>query len=293
MGRPMSDDVERADDHGGRPDDGPVDEASRAAERATHTWTESAVARLGLGSRSVVYLALAVLMIELAVGARHGETDQGGALQSLGHTPAGNILLIALGVGVLCYSSWRFLEAARRRPEEGSDRPSRVKAVIEGVCYLPFLIMSIEVLAGAGAKASQDKHYRSLSAKVMQWPAGQYLVGIVGAVVVGIGVYLGSEGPRRSFCDQLDLSGVSAAWRRITVVLGVVGSLTRGIVFALAGVLVIVAAATTNPSKAGGIDVALKTVARQPYGRVVLLVTAVGMAAFGLFTLTEAKWRKT
>lgn len=290
MARTLSRDDDRA---GGQDDGGPVDEASRAAERASATRTEHAIARIGLGSRSVVYLALAVIMIELAAGRRTGETDQGGALQTLGRTVAGDVLLVVLAVGVLCYTSWRWLEAARRHPEEGRDRASRIKAVIEGACYLPFLVMSIAVLAGNNSRAAQDKHYRAWSARVMQWPAGQVLVGIVGGIVVGVGVYLASEGPRRSFRDQLDQSGVARAWQRATTVLGVVGSLTRGIVFALAGVLVIVAAATTDPAKAGGVDVALKTVARQPFGRALLIAAAVGMAAFGLFTLAEAKWRKT
>jgi hypothetical protein len=126
----------------------------------------------------------------------------------------------------------------------------------------------------------------------MQSTAGQLLVGVVGGVVVVVGGYLFSEGPRRSFEANLDFENTRESWRRVTLTCGVIGSATRGVVFAMTGVLVIVAAATATPAKAGGIDTALRTVARAPFGRVVLLVAAAGIAAFGLFALAESRWRQ-
>ncbi len=73
---------------------------------------------------------------------------------------------------------------------------------------------------------------------------------------------------------------------------GIIGATTRGSVFALAGVLVVIAAATAAPAKAGGIDSAFRAVAGAPYGRVVLIAGAVGMAAFAVFALAEARWRR-
>jgi hypothetical protein len=89
----------------------------------------------------------------------------------------------------------------------------------------------------------------------------------------------------------LDLDHDSVAWR-LAMLAGVVGAATRGTVFALAGVLVVIAAATAAPAKAGGIDSAFRTVAGAPYGRVMLIAGAVGMTAFAAFALAEARWRR-
>ena len=113
----------------------------------------------------------------------------------------------------------------------------------------------------------------------------------MGLVVVVVGCYLASQGPRRSFADDLNFTGVPMFWQKLTMITGVIGSLTRGAVFALSGVLVVVAAVTAKPSKAGGIDTALRTVADAPLGQIGLVIAAIGTAAFGIFAVCEARWR--
>jgi hypothetical protein len=53
-------------------------------------------------------------------------------------------------------------------------------------------------------------------------------------------------------------------------------------VLAGAGILVIVATLNSDPAKASGIDGAVKTLGAAPYGKVLLILAAVGMAAFGV-----------
>ena len=74
--------------------------------------------------------------------------------------------------------------------------------------------------------------------------------------------------------------------------LGVIGTIARGLVFALAGVLVAVAAITHNASDSGGIDKALLTLRNEPLGEVLMILTALGLAIFGIYGLCEARWRK-
>jgi Domain of Unknown Function (DUF1206) len=63
-------------------------------------------------------------------------------------------------------------------------------------------------------------------------------------------------------------------------------------VFALAGLLVLSAAWSFDPQRARGIDGALRTLLEQPYGRLLTGLAALGLMAFGLFGLAEAKYRK-
>jgi Domain of Unknown Function (DUF1206) len=90
----------------------------------------------------------------------------------------------------------------------------------------------------------------------------------------------------------LQLSQLSPRARKLVERLGMVGTAARGAVFALAGVLVIDAAVTYNPSKAGGIDKALLTLRDQPFGEFLLIIAALGLIIFGVYGLCEARWRR-
>jgi len=75
-------------------------------------------------------------------------------------------------------------------------------------------------------------------------------------------------------------------------VLGMTGTIARGLVFALAGVLVIDAAVTHKAAESGGIDKALLTLRDQPFGEFLVLLAAAGLIIFGVYGLCEARWRK-
>ena len=80
--------------------------------------------------------------------------------------------------------------------------------------------------------------------------------------------------------------------RRVVERLGMVGSMVRGVVIALVGILVVDAAVTYNPSKAGGVDKALLTLRNQPSGEVLLTLAGLGLIVFGIYGLCEARWRR-
>ena len=80
--------------------------------------------------------------------------------------------------------------------------------------------------------------------------------------------------------------------RRVVELLGMTGTIARGLVFALVGVLVIDAAVTRKASESGGIDKALLTLRNQPFGEFLMLLAALGLLIFGVYGLCEARWRK-
>jgi formate-dependent phosphoribosylglycinamide formyltransferase (GAR transformylase) len=117
-------------------------------------------------------------------------------------------------------------------------------------------------------------------------------VGLAGAVVLIVGVTLVVEGVRHKFEKYLQTGQMSPATHRVVHWLGTIGTAARGAVFALAGGLVIEAAVTYRPAKARGLDQALVTLHNQPLGKFALIAAALGLAAFGLYGLCEARWRK-
>ncbi len=250
------------------------------------------LARWGLAARAAVYLVLGLLALALAFGTRHTETDQRGALRELARHTGGTVLLWLVGIGLACYALWRFSEAAFGVVGDGKKAGPRLKSLARGLIYA-FLAFSAFKIATNNGPGSQAKQQSDWAGKAMQHSGGRWAVAIVGAIVVICGVVLVWEGATRKFEKYLRMDEMSPATRRTVEFLGVVGSCARGVVFALAGVFVIVAAVQFDPAKAGGLDVALRKLQDAPAGPWLLVAVAIGLVMFGIYGFAEAKWRRT
>jgi hypothetical protein len=144
----------------------------------------------------------------------------------------------------------------------------------------------------SGRASSQRQRQQDVTGTVMQHPVGRWLVGLAGLIVVVCGLVLTFEGVRKKFMKFLRTAEMSPRTRRVVKVLGMTGTIARGLVIALVGVLVIDAAITHKASESGGIDKALLTLRNQPFGEVLMLVAALGLVVFGVYGLCEARWRK-
>jgi hypothetical protein len=73
--------------------------------------------------------------------------------------------------------------------------------------------------------------------------------------------------------------------------IGTFGHLARMIVFGLVGVFLI-RAAIDDPNRAVGLDGALAKLEHNSYGPFLLGVVAAGLIAFGLYSLSDARYRR-
>jgi Domain of Unknown Function (DUF1206) len=265
--------------------------ASSTARRASDSPAARALARAGLAARGVLYILIGWIAILVALGQSSQQADQQGALQLLAGQPYGLVSLWLMGIGFAGYALWRLSEAAFGVTGEGNGAGPRLKSLVRAVVYGFFAYLTFKIITGTGG-GSQTAKQQDLTATVMHHPGGQWLVGIVGLIIVIAGLVLVAEGVRRKFLKYLRLSQMSPRTRRIVERLGMIGTAARGAVFAVAGILVIDAAITYQPAKAGGIDKALLTLRNQPFGEFLLILAALGLVIFGVYGLCEARWRK-
>jgi Domain of Unknown Function (DUF1206) len=263
---------------------------SVSARRASDSRPAQWLARLGLTARGVLYILIGVVAILVAFGQRSHEADQSGALQLLASQPYGLVALWLLFIGFAGYALWRLSEATFGVTGEGNGAGPRLKSLVRAVLYAIFGYLTLKVITGK--KASQASQQKDMTATIMHHTGGQWLVGIVGVAVVIAGLTLVWEGIRRKFMKYLRTGEMSPRTRRAVERLGMIGTTARGLVFALAGVLVIDAAVQFKPSKAGGVDKALLTLRNQPFGEFLLILAAIGLIAFGVYGLAEARWRR-
>ena len=126
----------------------------------------------------------------------------------------------------------------------------------------------------------------------MHDPAGRWLAGLAGLVIVIAGLMLAAEGMSRRFMKYLRVRQMSRRTREVAERLGVIGTTARGVVFAVAGVLIIDAAVTASAGKSGGLDKALLALRHRDFGPILLLAVAAGLLIFGVYGLCEARWRR-
>jgi hypothetical protein len=265
--------------------------ASATAKRASDSSAARALARAGLTARGILYILIGWVAILIALGQTSERADQQGALQLLAGQPYGLASLWLLAIGFAGYALWRLSEAAFGVTGEGNRAGPRLKSLVRALIYAFFAYLTFKIISGTGGK-SQTSKQQDLTATVMHHAGGRWLVGLVGLVIVIAGLVLVGEGLRRRFLRYLQLGQMSRRTRRVVEWLGVIGTAARGTVFGLAGILVIEAAVTYKPAKAGGIDQALLTLRNQPFGEFLLILAALGLIIFGVYGLCEARWRK-
>ena len=260
------------------------------AARASDSPAARLLARAGLTARGIIYILIGWVAALVALGHSSHEADQEGALQLLAGKPYGAVSLWLLAFGFAAYALWRLSEAAFGVTGDASGAGPRLKSLGRAAVYAGFAYLTFTVISGR--QRSQSREQQDITAKVMQHPGGQWLVGIAGLIVVVIGAVLAIEGIRRTFMKYLRSGQMSPRTRKVVELLGVIGTIARGVVFALAGILVVDAAVTHRPAKSGGIDKALLTLRDQPFGEVLLMLAALGLLIFGVYGLCEARWRK-
>jgi Domain of Unknown Function (DUF1206) len=263
------------------------------ASQAAHGWSERLV-RLGMVARGVLYLIIGVLAFQVALGSSQQQANQTGALQEVASQPFGTFLVWVLAIGLIGFALWRLAAAAfgPRVDPAAYDAKARVKGLLEGIGYGAIAAIAIGIATGSKTSGGGQSGSKQWTAKVLGWPAGPALVGLVGAAILGAGLYLAYEGWATKFAKELELGRLGPGTRKAVIVLGRFGRIARGAAFGLIGGLILAAAVTYDPNKAKGLDGALKTLAGQPYGPWLLGVIAVGLIAFGVYCFIEARLRR-
>jgi hypothetical protein len=127
---------------------------------------------------------------------------------------------------------------------------------------------------------------------MFELPGGRWLVAMGGLIVIVGSAFAVRRGLTHAFLRELDLRGAGLNRSQLVTRVGQLGWTALGVAYGIPGALLVAAAATYDPARPTGLDAGLQAIADEPFGPVLLVALALGLIAFGVYCLFDARYRK-
>ncbi|MET0387244.1 MAG: DUF1206 domain-containing protein [Polyangiales bacterium] len=248
-------------------------------------------ARLGYLTHGLVYAMIGVLAVLAAVGQGGGVTSREGAVQRIGETAFGTVLLWAVAIGLACYALWNVVRVVLDPENVGRDGKGALRRFGYGVSAVSHGLLAIHTFQLAyGAATSGGGKTRTI-AEVFNLPFGRVLIGLIGLGVIAFGISEIYRAWTGAVAKEFD--GASLPVKRQWIVnIARIGHGARGVVFAISGSSFVVAALNARASETHGVDDSLRQLASQPFGSVLLGLVAAGLVAYGVDMFLLARYAR-
>ncbi len=265
-------------------------QVQQLGRRAEHSDVLDHIARAGLVTFGLMHLVVGWLAVQLAFGDREGSTSTSGAIHELAQQPFGGALVWLVSAGMYLLALWQLVEALLgHRDSNGADLVrKRLTSLGRSVVYAVIATSALKVAIGQGSGGS-EKATDSTTAKLMDLPGGQVLVGLVGAAILVVSGVLMFVGASDRFLRSLDGKGQRGVSGSAYTWLGRIGYCAKGAALGVVGILFGYAAVTHEADKSGGLDQALTEVLDQPFGPTLLTAMGLGFMCFGVYCFAWAR----
>jgi hypothetical protein len=266
----------------------------KTADSSVSSTLLTVVARIGYGARGVVYLHIGGLSFLAALDLGGQTVGTRGTLRAVLAQPFGFILVGAIAGGIACLALWRIVQALMDPSRYGRDlKGLGIRAALgaSALVYIGIVAFAVRLMLG-WAKADPDLTGPAVASKLsslLDAPFGLWITGSIGLVLVGMGVTKLVKAWRADVGEHLVCGSRIRLW---AVPISQVGLTARGFVFILIGASVITAAIQVQADRASGLAGILGALEEMPYGWVLLVAVALGLASFGVFGLIEAMYRR-
>ncbi len=251
------------------------------------------LARLGFAARGLVYLLVGIFALDAALNGGRPSDNQG-VMGTMADAPVGRVLLLLCALGFAGYAFWRLAEAAldpELRRQNMKGRLERVGYALSGLIHIGLAVAAVKLAMRQQPSPNGspgDQTAQSWSAWLLDQPAGPALLIVVGIGLLATAAAQAVKAYKASFDE---LSGDVPAPRQVRW-MGRVGYAARALVFAMMAWFLVNVVVQHDPNEAGGIGAALRQLREQEHGALLLLIVAIGLALFGLFSLVEARYRR-
>jgi hypothetical protein len=240
-------------------------------------------ARLGYLARGVVY----VLLGYLAFASSRAKSPTN-VLAEIKDMPAGEPILLLVGIGLAFYGLFRLYGAALNIDGEDNDAigiGKRVGHVASGLGHFVLAYVAINAATGSATPAKQGGDRSGEAASfLLSLPAGEIILALIGLGFLAAAAEQAHKAWSGKFLRELDADTPHAA-----KFLGHAGYGARAVVFAVIGWNIASSALSGDAREVGGVGMALEKLRENP---TVFTLVAIGLFLFGLFSLVMARFAR-
>jgi len=277
-------------------DNSPTDSIKDSiGQAASHPWFER-LARLGYASKGLVYFIVGFLAAQAVFSMGGRTTDTSGALSEIVNQPFGKFLLFLVTIGIIGYALLRIVQAILDPENQGQKMDAkriaqRIGYALSALAYAGLALTAVKLIMGSGGGGKSDTT-EDLTAQILAQPFGEWLVGLAGSIVIGVGFSYFYQAYKAKFRRHFKLNEMSQTEQTWATRLGRFGIAARGVVFVIIGFFLIQAARLSDASQTKGLGDVLGIVAQQPFSPVILALVPLGLIAYGIYSVIEARYRR-
>lgn len=250
-------------------------------------------AQWGLVAKGFVYVLLGVIAFMATFhirGQSSQNADRSGAMNFLSDSFGGQWLLPLLGLGLLCYSIWRFIEAGKNIKKADTKWRKSARYLLSGLGYLSVSFTAFKI-ALKEAEENGDSQ-QQFASEVLSKPYGQWLLGIAALIMAGIGIYQIYYGLSEKYKKHVQKMNLHTKASSLMLAAGKIGYVARGTVWLIISYLMLQAAIASRSSKAGDTGQALQAIETSPLGAYLPGALGIGLIAYGVFNFVRARYEK-
>lgn len=252
------------------------------------------LARAGYAARGAVYVMVGGLALLSAVGMGGATKDSKGALTHLMDSPGGWVVLLLIGLGLIGYAIWRFIQGALDVDDHGTKLKGlavRAGLLISAVTHLFLAGWAVMHALGRAVDAGDESGAgrEGWTAWLLDQPFGPWLVAAVGIAIVGAGVAQIVKGWKNRFKRYMD---IPYGWEKRATPICRYGLMARGVSFVIIGAFFLFAAWSYDPQQAGGLKQVFDTIRSVAFGQILLAAMALGLLSFAAYSFLQARYRR-
>lgn len=243
---------------------------------------------IGFISKGIIYLVIGALSLlaSLQLGGKSSGTNQ--ALTFLKKQPFGQIMLLLLGIGLLCYSFWMFLQSIKDPENTGSGRKAKLRRFslfTTGLVYTVVAIMAFYHLFTSSYKGdSQTKYLSFLDPMLISYIfIGIGIILFIQAIILIVGAFKGG------LLDQFNLEGHK--YHHIIKTIGRFGFYARAFVVLIISYFFLRAGIYSGSNDIKGMQDAFVFMDQSTLGRILMALTAIGFISYGSFYIFLTRFR--
>lgn len=251
------------------------------------------IAQVGLMAKGVVYCLLGIFAFMAAFhlgGQSTDKTDKQHVFSFIKEQTGGQIMLAVVALGLLCYCIWRFVQAFGDTEDKGDNAKglaARARYLFSGLIYTSLAVYAIKMLVSD--KKSSGDNKQDMVQELLSKPFGEWLLGLIAAIMIGVGIYQIYYGLSEKYRKHADKAGASSN-KNLLLTAGKIGYVARGIVWLVIGWLFTKAAFHSNSSEAGDTSEAFKFLSETSYGSYLLGAVGVGLICYGIFNFIRVRY---